>query len=274
MLPPKNVHVGDEWQGDSLGAHMTRAGWKYAFAGILVVMVFGAGSIAAAQTAAQTTEHPWSVEFGLGWDNDITGDIIAGGIGQINGQNVVMTRSTYEDVYGTGLHLKGGVGYMLHPKTELRVTLAFQSLGAAIVTPLGDIGVSRLYGSFDDYQSVSLDFGVRKYHDVSDNVELYGEGALGIGFIDSIEAVLVAPGANLVGKTADLYDRTAAFVFSVNGGLLYKTSNHIGIFGQLGFRRTTGLSEADNLVGTGLETINDKSGRWSMPIVMGIRYKF
>ena len=100
------------------------AGWKYAFAGILVVMVFGAGSIA----AAQTTVHPWSVEFGLGWDNDITGDIIAGGIGQINGQNVVMTKSTYEDVYGTGLHLKGGVGYMLHPKTELRVTLAFQSL--------------------------------------------------------------------------------------------------------------------------------------------------
>ena len=66
---------------------MTRAGWKYGFAGILVVMVFGAGSIA----AAQTTEHTWSVEFGLGWDNDITGDIIAGGIGQINGQNVVMT---------------------------------------------------------------------------------------------------------------------------------------------------------------------------------------
>ncbi len=91
---------------------MTRAGWKYAFVGILVVMVFGTGSIA----AAQTTEHKWSVEFGLGWDNDLTGDIIAGGIGQINGQNVVMTKSSYEDVYGTGLHLKGGVGYMLHPK--------------------------------------------------------------------------------------------------------------------------------------------------------------
>ena len=96
---------------------MTRAGWKYAFAGILVAMVFGTGSIA----AAQTNQNPWSVEFGLGWDNDITGDIIAGGIGQINGQNVVMTKSTYEDVYGTGLHLKGGVGYMLHSKTELRV---------------------------------------------------------------------------------------------------------------------------------------------------------
>jgi hypothetical protein len=252
---------------------MKQARWKYAYAlaGILVAIVFGAGSIA----QAQSTSNPWSVEFGLGWDNDITGDVIAGGIGQINGQNVVMLKSTYEDVFGTGLHLKGGVGYMLKDsKTELRATLAFQSLGAAIVTPLGDIGVSRLYGSFDDYQSLSLDVGVRKYHDVSNNVQLYGEGALGIGFVDSMEAVLVAPGANLVGKTADLYDRTAAFVFSVNGGMLYKTSDHVGIFGQLGFRRTTGLSEADNLVGTGLETINDKSGRWSMPFVLGVRYKF
>jgi hypothetical protein len=250
---------------------MTQARWKYAFAGILVAIVFGAGSIA----QAQSTPNPWSVEFGLGWDNDITGDVIAGGIGQINGQNVVIFKSTYEDVFGTGLHLKGGVGYRLpNSNTELRATLAFQTLGAAIVTPLGDIGVSRLYGSFDDYQSLSLDFGVRKYHDVSTKVQLYGEGALGIGFVDSMEATLVAPGANLVGQTADLYDKTAAFVFSFNGGLLYKTSDHVGLFGQLGFRRMTGLSEAGNLVGTGLETINDQSGRWSMPFVVGLRYKF
>ena len=123
---------------------MTSAGRKYACVGILVSMVFGAGSIA----GAQTTQNPWSVEFGLGWDNDITGDIIAGGIGKINGQNVVMLKSTYEDVYGTGLHVKGGVGYMLPGSTtELRATLAFQSLGAAIVTPLGDIGVSRFTAS-------------------------------------------------------------------------------------------------------------------------------
>ena len=248
---------------------MTQARWTYAVAGILVAITFGAGSVA----QAQSTTNPWSVEFGLGWDNDITGDLIAGGVGQISGQTVVMTKATYEDVYGTGLHLKGGVGYMLpNSKTELRATLAFQSLGAAIVTPLGDIGVSRLYGTFEDYQSVSLDLGIRR--DVSPNAQLYAGGALGIGFIDSIEAVLVAPGANLTGNTSDLYDRTAAFIFSVHGGMLYKTSEHVGVFGQFGFRRTTGLTEAHNLVGTGLETINDKSGRWSMPIVVGIRYKF
>jgi hypothetical protein len=250
---------------------MTQARWKYAVAGTVVAITLGAGSSA----QAQSTGNPWSIDVGVGWDNDITGDVIAGGVGQINGQAVVLTKASYEDVYGTGFHLKGGVGYMLpDAKTELRATLAFQSLGAAIVTPLGDIGVSRLYGTFEDYQSVSLDLGVRRYHDVSPNVQVYGGGALGIGFIDAIEAILVAPGANLTGKTADLYDRTAAFVFSFNGGVLYKTSEHVGVFGQFGFRRTTGLTEAHNLLGTGLETINDKSGRWSMPIVVGVRYKF
>jgi hypothetical protein len=250
---------------------MRQGRWKYALAGMLVATVFGAGSTA----QAQSPSNPWSVDLGVGWDNDLTGDVIAGGIGQINGQNVVLLKSTYEDVFGRGVHLRGGVGYMLpNSDTELRATLAFQSLGAAIVTPLGDIGVSKLYGQFDDYQSLSLDFGVRQYHDASTNIQLYGEGAVGIGFVDRMEAILVAPSANLSGTTADLYDRTTAFTFSVNGGMIYRTSDHIGIFGQLGFRRMTGLSEADRVVGTGLETINDKSGRWSMPLVGGVRFKF
>ena len=68
---------------------MTRAGWKYGFAGILVVMRFGAGLIAQAQSTRAYVEcRVWS---GVG-RYDITGDIIAGGIGQINGQNVVMTQ--------------------------------------------------------------------------------------------------------------------------------------------------------------------------------------
>jgi hypothetical protein len=36
----------------------------------------------------------------------------------------------------------------------------------------------------------------------------------------------------------------------------------------------SGLSEIDNLAGTGLETINDVSSRWTLPVVVGMRVRF
>ena len=43
---------------------------------------------------------------------------------------------------------------------------------------------------------------------------------------------------------------------------------------QLGFRHTGGLSQIDNLVGTGLGEINDRSSRWSMPLSFGVHFRF
>jgi hypothetical protein len=48
----------------------------------------------------------------------------------------------------------------------------------------------------------------------------------------------------------------------------------IGVYGQLGLRYVTGMSEIDSLQGTGLETINDKSSRWTMPFIAGVRVRF
>jgi len=36
----------------------------------------------------------------------------------------------------------------------------------------------------------------------------------------------------------------------------------------------SGLSAIDDLAGTGLETINDDSSRWTMPVVVGMRVRF
>jgi len=240
-------------------------------AAMLATIVFGAGSTA----QAQADHSPWSVDFGVGWDNDISGHINASGIGELNGQTVVVLANTYEKVYGTGLHLRGGVGYMVgDTNTELRATVTFQSLDADFVTPLGDIGASRLYAQYTDYQSLTLDFGARQYFDLNNRVRAYGDGALGFGFIDKIDALLVAPGVNLSGKANDLYDQTVAMSLSGNVGLLFKTGDRVGVFGQIGLRWMSGLAQVDDLVGTGLETINDKSARWTMPFVAGVRFQF
>lgn len=53
-----------------------------------------------------------------------------------------------------------------------------------------------------------------------------------------------------------------------------RTACIVGVFGQVGIRYVTGMASVDDLVGTGLETINDKSGRWTMPLVFGVRARF
>jgi hypothetical protein len=182
-------------------------------------------------------------------------------------------KNSYEDVYGTGLHFRFGGGYMLSEDSEVRVTFTFQSLDADL-TPMGDIGVSRLYGQYQDYQAFGIDVGLRRYATLRPGLLGYGDGSIGLAFIDETDVVLVAPQANLAGRATDFYDKTTAFTLGGNIGLLFEMTDRAGVFTQIGFRYVTGMSEVDGLVGTGLETINDKSGRWTIPFVVGVRARF
>ena len=239
--------------------------------GTILAISLGAAAPAGAQPAAP--EPRFSAEFGIGWDNSISGNINSSAIGSINNQTVVITKNTYEAVYGTGLNMRFGGGYMLDDATEVRATFTFQSLDADL-TQMGEIGPSRLYGQYTDYQAFGLDVGLRRYGRISPKVQAYGEGAIGLGFVDKTDVTLVAPGANLARKANDFYDQTAAFALSVNAGLLVQVHPKVGVFVQTGVRRTGGMAEVDDLVGTGLETINDKSARWTMPFIMGARVRF
>src|SRR5262245_47247260 len=222
---------------------------------------------------AQAPDRRWAVDFGIGFDNGVSGNINSGAIGTLNGQTAVILPNSYEDVYGTGLHLHFGGGYMLDNYSEVRVTFTFQSLDADL-TPMGDLGVSRLYGQYDDYQSFGMDFGYRQYLPLTKSIRGYGEGTVGLAFIDETDVVLAAPSANLAGRATDFYDRTAAFTLGGNVGVLFNVRPQFEVFTQLGLRYVTGMSQVDDLVGTGLETINDKSARWAVPFTAGIRVQF
>ena len=247
--------------------------WKHVMAGVIAAVTLGTATSAAAQTSGGAAESPWSVDVAVGLDNSISGNINSSGVGRINNQAVVILKNSYENVYGTGLHFRFGGGYMIDDITEVRVTFTFQSLDADL-TPLGDIGASKLYGQYADYQSFGLDAGFRRYVDLTPKLRAYGEGTLGIAFIDETDVVLVAPTANLSGNATDFYDRTAAFTLGGNAGVLVQLTDKVGVYGQLGLRYVTGMSAVDGLAGTGLETINDKSARWTVPFIGGVRVRF
>ena len=250
---------------------MRRLNGRHVGVGMALALVLGASSLAQAQTP--DPESTWSAEFGIGWDNSISGNINSSAIGSINNTAVVITKNTYDDVYNKGLHMRFGGGYMLNEDLEARVTFTFQSADAELAR-MGDYGASNLYGQYSDYQTFGLDLGLRKYMTVSPMFRVYGEGTIGPGFVDKVDVTLVAPAANLFRDATDFYDQTVSFAVAGSGGVLFRTGERSDFFAQVGLRWVSGMGDVDSLLGTSLETINDNSARWTMPFLVGVRFRF
>jgi hypothetical protein len=214
------------------------------------------------------------VELGAGIDVGINGNVNSGAIGRLQGQAAAILPNPYGEVYGTGIQLRVGLGYLMNETSELRGVIIFQSADADLVR-MGDVGPSSLYGQYSDYQSLALDFGYRKYMTISNrSIRPYGEATIGLGFIDSINVRLAAPQSNLVFDDTDFYDQSSAFTWSIAAGMLFHVAEKVDLNAQIGLRHVSGLSEVDQLVGTGLEGINNDSGRLTFPIVVGVRFRF
>jgi hypothetical protein len=237
----------------------------------IIALVLFAG---ARDARAQADESPWALDVGFGMDVSLNGNVNSGAIVILQGQATAILPQPYGEVYGTGLQMKVGIGYALNEVSELRGIFTYQSADADLVR-LGDIGPSSLYVQYSDYQNFGLDLGYRRYVPLSNpNLRVYGEGTIGAAFIDSIDGQFAAPQANIIFDSTDFYDQTAAFTWSLNFGVLFRIAEQVDVNGQIGLRGSSGLSEVDQLVGTGLEEINNDSARLTLPIVFGVRFRF
>ncbi|HMD37088.1 MAG TPA: hypothetical protein VKH42_19070 [Vicinamibacterales bacterium] len=224
--------------------------------------------------AQSSGDSPWSIDVGVGIAPSINGNVNSGVIGTLQGQTVAILPNSYGDVYGTGIDLRGGAGYALNDLTEVRGMFIWQSADADLVR-MGDLGPSALYGQYSDYMSFALDLGIRRYAPLaSKDFRLYGEATIGLGWINRIDLQLAAPQSNAIVNATDLYDRTAAFTFGVNVGVLVPIAEKVDFNAQLGLRHVGGLADVDQLVGTSLEGLNNDSARLTFPIVVGVRFHF
>lgn len=247
---------------------------KRTLAALCVVGVLAAAPRDAAAQSQSGNGSPWVVDVGIGIDPTLNGNINSGAIGTLQGQATAILPNSYGDVYGTGTHLKFGGGYALNEQTELRGIFTYQSADANLVR-LGDIGASTLYGQYSDYKSLGLDLGARRYFPIKvEGLRVFGEATVGAAFIDRINVQFAAPQNNTVFTSTDFYDATAAFTWGVNFGALFKVAEQVDLSAQFGLRHVSGLSEVDQFLGTGLETINNDTARLTFPLVIGVRFHF
>jgi hypothetical protein len=254
------------------GGHIVKSSFNW-----IAALVLCSSLLIAADAKAQPSQPSqprWSADVSVGWDIGLSGDFLAAGIGTINNVPVVFQSQPFDQVYGNGVVWQVAGGYMLDDVNEIRAQYSYQHVGADVVN-LGTAGTNGLVATFADYKASSIEAGARHYFaPQTDRIRPYAGALIGVSIIPEIDGVFASPAAGLARYATDLYDGTAAFTLGINGGGLYAVNERFDVSAQLGFRYNSGLSAIDALKGTGLENVNDKSSRWTMPIMFGLRVKF
>jgi hypothetical protein len=238
---------------------------------VVLALLIGAST---ARAQSQSEESRWVVDVGFGVAPSINGNVNSGAIGTLQGQATAILPQSYGDVYGTGIDLRAGGGYRLDERSEIHAMFVYQTADADLVR-LGDFGQSSLYAQYSDYKSLGLDIGYRRYVPIPrPDLRVYAEAAIGAAFISRINSQFAAPRSNIIFNSTDFYDTTAAFTWSLSGGVLFRLTDTIDLNGQIGLRHVGGLADVDQFVGTGLESVNNDTARLTFPVVIGVRFHF
>ncbi|HEY2435266.1 MAG TPA: hypothetical protein VGI12_21525 [Vicinamibacterales bacterium] len=248
------------------------------YLGALVLLLAPAAARAqstpASPSPSTSTASRFVIDVATGIDPSVNGNVNSGAIGTLQDQAAAVLPNSYGHVYGTGVEFRFGAGYELNDHSELRGMFIYQSADADLVR-LGDVGASSLYAQYSDYKSFGLDLGYRRYFSLSSSdVRVFTEADLGAAWVGRINAQFAAPQSNIVFNSTDFYDATAAFTWSLSAGAVLKLANQVDLTAQMGLHHVGGLSQVDQLVGTGLETINNDSARLTFPVVVGVRFRF
>jgi len=221
---------------------------------------------------ARAQSNPWSVSFDLGTQIALSGDVHGGGSGTVLNLPTQVQARSYGDIYGNGFYWAAGLGYRVGEAGEIRVQGSYTS-NPADRLQVGTVANLPLFALFEDYKAFGMDFGFRQYFGTATARPYVGAGG-GFVRVDKIQSEFSVPAAGVVLSNVNMYDTSVVPSFGAGGGVQINLSDRFAVQGGLEFRWQGDAKDLDGLAGTGLESINDESRRWSMPITGGITVRF
>jgi hypothetical protein len=221
---------------------------------------------------ARAQSNPWSVSFDLGTQVALNGDVHGGGTGTVLGLPTQVQAGSYQDIYGNGFYWAAGLGYRVGEAGEIRVQGSYTA-NPADRLQVGTVAGLPLFALFDDYKAFGMDFGYRQYFGTALVRPYVGAGG-GFVRLDTIQSEFSVPAAGVVLSNVNMYDTSVVPSVAAGGGVQINLSDRFAVQGGVEFRWQGDATDLDGLAGTGLESINDESRRWSMPITGGITVRF
>ena len=221
---------------------------------------------------ARAQSSPWSVSFDLGAQVPVSGDVHGAGSGQVLGLPTQVESRSYDDVYGSGFGWAAGVGYRLGGTGEFRIQGSYTSNPAERLQ-VGSVAGLPLFALFDDYKAFGMDFGYRQYFGSGKARPFVGASG-GFVRIEEVRSEFSVPDAGVVLSEVGFYGSSIVPSFGAGGGMQISLSDMVALQGGIEFKWQGDAEDNDGLAGTGLESINDESRRWSLPVTGGITFRF
>jgi hypothetical protein len=216
-----------------------------------------------------------------GVDNQFSGKMIEAATGiTTGGAPISLDETTYDEVYGRMAILKIGVGYRTTPRTEAVVNFVYSSSGAEDEgIQIGTAGTTPqvpLNVRFTDYKYWGFEGGQRWFFSRTRFTPFVG-WLVGINrhqdirgdFVDVPSSV--TPG--LAAQDGKFFETSWAFSLGPTGGVLIGVGP-FEVMAETQLRFLGGLSDVDWLVEEGLRDVNSESSRWSVPLLVGARFRF
>lgn len=234
--------------------------------GLMAVLVVFSAADARAQS------NPWSVSVDLGTQLAASGNVHDGGTGTVLGLPTAVVARSYGDIYGAGFYWGAGLGYRVGEAGEIRVQGSYTD-NAAERAQVGTVAGLPLFALFDNYKAFAMDFGYRQYLGTG-MARPYVGGGVGFVRLATIQSEFSVPDAGVVLSNVDMYDASTVPSVGFGGGVQVNLSDRFAVQGGLEFRWQGDATDLDGLAGTGLESINDNSRRWSVPVTGGVTIRF
>jgi hypothetical protein len=191
-------------------------------------------------------------------------------------------RQIYKNSYNFGIELGYGTSDSGEVFGSVRRTVSRTgraTVGNAVITttvPGGPaVGTALpIEGTFGKYKAVDVELGYRQYFG-GGSVQPYGAARAGIGFVNKINASFNIPAAAIAINNVPFYKSSTVFSGGVDLGISADVGANAAIQLETGVRFASKLRGDDSaLTGLGLQSINDKGSRVSVPVTVKLRVGF
>lgn len=226
----------------------------------------GAADVASAQTRAGGV----SVTVTGNWEPSVGGTMHEGGSGRVLSLATLVDEKKWTDTHKTtGILGSAGVGFGLNDMMEVVGNVEFGRTKAERLQ-VGTVATLPLFGEFDDLKYWGLNGGVRVFLS-SGAITPYVAGTVGFRRLSAIEGTFSVPAASVTLRQP-FFDESTVPTLGGDFGVLFGTMR-VKVGFQAGVHWTGGpTGSAASFAGTGLENLNDKGARLSLPVGAVVRF--
>lgn len=249
----------------------------------IVTAAIPAVLLAAGSARAEGLAGLISVSVQGGTQSELSGELMRSARGSLLDRPATVSAHRYKDVYQPDLRLQASIGYGLAERFELVVRGGFYEAEGSGVEA-GTLNGKTLYAYFGQLEDApqhlivrpakeySAEIALRYYFAPQSRLKSFVAPVLGLRETSAVQVSFTSPdiGARMMNVPWSEKSRVPVFGLDIGFGFDLTENFYVGLDSGL---RYQGAPAAEGYL-SGLDGIDDSSGRWTAPVVAMIGVRF